>query len=484
MEKMDLLAKKYYKLFYGLLLAGGTLMYLVLCVSVGQIWADEAYTFAVIHHSFSEIWTITAADVHPPLYYFMLKLFSAPFQYSFLSAKIFSIIPFVLMIAVGGVQIKRLFDAKTALLFMALFLLFPFSMMYAVEVRMYSLAALFVFLNAIYAYRCWREAALGNWILSAVFGACAAYTHYYALVSAGIIYGLLLLAILIQKKKLLKYWLLMSMLTVLAYLPWLNCFLEQIAYKINNEYWIPAITPITLLGYVYNLFNSAGNPGYCVLFSLCYTTALGYILLEKNKKDILIALSALAVPVCTIGVGIAASIIVRPVFVIHYVIPSIPCLVFFMAFSIGKMKGEFIVSSIMTVALIGGVSHFSFNFINEWREKDEIDDFVAQYGFADAYVFLNPEYDQHPPTAKSEILSYYDPATTVYIFRYKELPNSPYHNLKSGEKFDMSDNPRIVFFISSDSDVPEEFTSSYEIEKIKAGIFDGYDSYLMTLKVK
>lgn len=482
MERFDNLSERYYKLIYVILLACGTLMYLLLCVSAKSIWGDESYTLAMLHHSFSEIWTITAADVHPPLYYFLLKLFSAPFRYSFLSAKIFSIIPFVLIIAIGGVQIKRLFDAKTALLFMALFLLYPFSMMYAVEVRMYSIAALFVFLNAVCAYRCWREDAFVYWMLSAFFGACAAYTHYFALVSVGIIYGLLLLAILIRKKELLKYWLLMSMLTVLAYLPWLKCFLEQITYKINNEYWIPTITFVTLLEYVYSLFHAAGNHGYCVLFSLCYAAAFVYILHEKNKRDILIALSALAVPVCTIGVGIAASILVRPVFVIRYAIPSAPLLVFFMAFVIGKMRSEFIVSSILTVALVGGISHFSFNFITEWRQDDGLDDFAAQYGFADAYVFLNTEYDQPPPICNGRLLSYYDPVTPVYLFRFEDLPDNPSVNLKSGDEFDINDNPCIVFFISSDSDIPEEYTSSYEAEKIDAEIIDGYDAYLMTLK--
>ena len=60
-------------IYYLLLLAAGA-VYVVLALS-DNIWADEAYTFAMLPHSFGEIWQITAADVHPPLYYFAAKLY-------------------------------------------------------------------------------------------------------------------------------------------------------------------------------------------------------------------------------------------------------------------------------------------------------------------------------------------------------------------------------------------------------------------------
>ena len=47
--------------YYLLLLAAGA-VYVVLALS-DNIWADEAYSFAMLPHSFGEIWHITAADV-------------------------------------------------------------------------------------------------------------------------------------------------------------------------------------------------------------------------------------------------------------------------------------------------------------------------------------------------------------------------------------------------------------------------------------
>ena len=39
-----------------------------------NIWFDESYSVAISNHSFSEIWTIGGNDVHPILYYWMLKI--------------------------------------------------------------------------------------------------------------------------------------------------------------------------------------------------------------------------------------------------------------------------------------------------------------------------------------------------------------------------------------------------------------------------
>ena len=124
---------------YCLLLLAAAVIYGVLALS-DNIWAAEAYTFAMLPHSFGEIWQITAADVHPPLYYFAAKLFTAAFGYSQYSLRLFSGICYWLILAIGGAQLTRLFSRKTGLLFMALYLLFPFSLEHAAEARMYSFA--------------------------------------------------------------------------------------------------------------------------------------------------------------------------------------------------------------------------------------------------------------------------------------------------------------------------------------------------------
>ena len=47
---------------------------LMLCFS-SDIWYDELFTVGMIEHSYGELVRFTAADVHPPLYYCIVKLF-------------------------------------------------------------------------------------------------------------------------------------------------------------------------------------------------------------------------------------------------------------------------------------------------------------------------------------------------------------------------------------------------------------------------
>ena len=48
-----------------------------------NIWFDESYSVAIANHSFSEIWTIGSHDVHPILYYWMLKVINLILQENF-----------------------------------------------------------------------------------------------------------------------------------------------------------------------------------------------------------------------------------------------------------------------------------------------------------------------------------------------------------------------------------------------------------------
>ena len=334
MEKWNELIKKRFWWLFGIICLGSLAGYLLL-IGGKYVWADEAYTFAMIKHSFSEIWKITAADVHPPLYYFYLKIFTFPFGYSLISAKIASLLPFVFIIAFGGIQFRKLFDEKTALLFMALFFLFPFSLLYAVEIRMYSLAAAFVFANAVYAYRCFLFGNKSDWVFFALFGVASAYTHYFALLSTGIVYGLLLIALIVKQKKKVRSWILMSAATIVLYLPWLKAFIEQLIVKVNEEYWIPAIGLKTIFGYAHSIFNAGGMELFFVFFAFAFLCLLIGVLASGKKENVWLSVCMLLVPVGTIGIGILASWLVRPVFVIRYLIPAIPILIAFEAYATG-----------------------------------------------------------------------------------------------------------------------------------------------------
>lgn len=448
----DISDRKFYQ-WFGIILAFCTVVY---CTLLGgrYVWADEAYSFAMIEHSFPEIWKITAADVHPPLYYFILKILTKPFHYSLLSAKIVSVIPYLFILAFGGIQFKKLFGKKTGLFFMVLFFFFPFSIEYVIEVRMYSLAAAFVFGNAVYAYRCYREEKKSNWIFFSILGVCSAYTHYYALISTGIVYGILLIALIIKKREKLLPWCLASLLTVLLYIPWLKCFIEQLVYKVNNEYWISRITLRSIDYYFRSIFASSA------LFALAYLLSMIGVVKRKVTSDTILCVCMLAIPFGTIAVGVLASVAVRPVFVIRYVAPSIPLLLAYLALSASRNGHGWVRVYALSISIVIGIIGYTSFFQSEYAITENALDksFVTQCSDAECFVITSKN------AQVRGVLSYYDPNTPIYSGEY--WPASPYPNLYPIGEFDAGSHDTVVLLTDNGKEPPTEYLNEYHCDYI------------------
>lgn len=452
------LEQNFKKLYFGMLIVAA-LVYAVFALKT-PVWADEAYTFALIRHSFPGIWTITAADSHPPLFYFFMKFFSAPFGYNLMVCRLVASIPCLLLMAVAGWQLRKLFNTRTGLLFMLLYFMYPYLMDYAVEVRMYSLGELLIFLNALYAYRCWKWNKAKDWAIFALAGTGAALTHYFALVSAGLIYGVFFLVILFKNRKLLKGWLIASGCTIALYLPWLGNLISQLIFKANNEYWIDPITFSTLVGYVRDVFYTGAMQSYFMFLGGAYLIALGILLFSKKKEDIALCLCALAIPLGTVAVGVIASIILRPVFVLRYVVSSLPLAVFFFAFVLGKMNKEMLFSSLLTVCIIGGISNIAATAKNAIIPDPQrlTVAMVEQFPECDAYV-VRCANELHA----GQELCYCDPVTPVYT---SELlgPDNPYPNRVDFEAFRPEEHASIILVLQEGKEVPEEYLAHYTAE--------------------
>lgn len=174
-------------------------LWLILCWRK-YLWFDEAYSLAMIRHNISEICNITAADVHPPMYYIMLKIFSKIFGHTILVARIFSLIPSIMILIIGAYWLNKRVNYKCANIFIVLMFCNPFFMQYVNEIRMYTWGALFVFIAGISAYEIYKFSNnILNLLVLVVSGVLAAYTHYFALVSVGIIYIILFFALILKK---------------------------------------------------------------------------------------------------------------------------------------------------------------------------------------------------------------------------------------------------------------------------------------------
>lgn len=244
------------------------------------VWGDEAYSEMAIRNCdlYGIFQRVYYWDSHPPLYYYFLRLFADLFGYKTPVYHIASLIPFTVGIILACTVLKKLLGSLSATFFILVSGLSESCVEYNLEIRMYSLVFLFVFLCVICSYKILENAQPKSlWILMTVFGVLAAYTHYYGLMICGLIILFTgLYVILIHKRKLWPHALISLSTYIVLYIPWLFVLRFQTQAELNNS-WMTA--PETL----HNIlrFITGGHRLYPVVFSLIVFLSI-YILIKES----------------------------------------------------------------------------------------------------------------------------------------------------------------------------------------------------------
>ena len=114
------------------------------CLTCSSLWHDEGNSWAVAQRGFVQVARDAAADIHPPGYYWLLKLWGGAFGFSGWAIRSLSALAGLLTVAVVyliGREIgDRTPDGRSAFALLAAFLaaLNPFQIFYSQEARMYA----------------------------------------------------------------------------------------------------------------------------------------------------------------------------------------------------------------------------------------------------------------------------------------------------------------------------------------------------------
>lgn len=248
MHKWEIFFRKKYLYIILVILS---IMIITLCMQ-DTINYDEYFSMQWCRLNWKELLGKLMDDVHPPLYYFMLKPLLDLSSENMFCARLLSAAASISLLWSGSLFLDRFFGKKSALLFIFLLYFNPFMVQKVTEVRMYSLAGTFTVASGIMSYLILKNPIRKNWILFAFFSLLAAYTHYYALLSMVFLYvGILIYFVAARYKKGLRNWLLCSCATAIGYFPWLPVALKQIT-SVNQGFWIE--TPSSRLGPLRELF--------------------------------------------------------------------------------------------------------------------------------------------------------------------------------------------------------------------------------------
>ena len=350
------------------------------------VWYDEIFTLNILKNSYLNMVEITSADVHPPLYYIILKSVFKLFYLLKISfneiilAKIVSMTPLILLIVFSAVKIRKNFGWLSAGIFAFSVVAMPQLLYYGIEIRMYSWALIFVTLSFYYGNQITNTSKVKYWILFTFFSILAAYTHYFAGVGVVIIYLLLFSWLFFKNRKELKKWLLSTITSILLYLPWLFILINQMK-MVKNDYWIEPITLSSLQSYLWFILSpfSQGDLSYewfssifVILLLLCIIALFAYYLLKNKEKKDFLALGVVIL-VGTILFGVIVSIVFKPVFVARYVVPVLSC--FWLAFSVllAKFysKKQIFIPILMIILIVGAVNLIAL--VGDEKQNEIID---------------------------------------------------------------------------------------------------------------
>lgn len=330
-----------------------SVMIVSLCF-IDTINYDEFFSVQWCRLGWKELMQCLIDDVHPPLYYLLLKPIFNLTGESMFCTRLLSAIAGIIMLWAGGLFIDRHFGKKASFFFVFFLYLNPFMIQKTTEIRMYMLASVFTIMSGIMSYLVLKDSGRKNWLFFTVFSLLAAYTHYYALLTMVFLYaGLLIYFVFTHNSKNIITWFFYSVVTVLGYLPWLPIAWRQVT-AVNRVYWISM--PSSRLAPLRELFYSAVPYTEYIYPGIILFLMLTSIVLFVRKRTIdgywaLMCCSALW-GIIIFSVWYASH--VRPILVSRYLIMPV-CLCVLGSSSIVRHLNRYIaIAACLFCTLIGG----------------------------------------------------------------------------------------------------------------------------------
>lgn len=304
------------KIIIPYILAVIVLIITMIPVFSNSITQDEAFSVVLIRKPILEMLKSAAADVHPPLYYFMMlcvRFFFGGVEsltaYRFLS----SVGTGLNLILLGATMIRKRWGTITACIYILFFGLSYYTIQYTVIVRMYSWGTFFVTLTALLALEFYEKEKTRYIALCGFFTLAAMYTHYYALLTVFLIWVCLLVNTMIRKKSLIKRILISGICITIGYIPWISVFYAQ-TNKVAQNYWISEYLVSEMVQAPYHMTETSALLGIGWTFQLLVFIIL--ILAIIRKKYIVAICGGIIVGVLVIAA--IFSTLIQPIWIVRY----------------------------------------------------------------------------------------------------------------------------------------------------------------------
>lgn len=218
-----------------------------------SIWFDEAFSAYLMRFNLPELTHFTAVDVHPPLYYWILKVWTTLLGSSELAFRSLSILMAVVALIGAYLLVRRLFNRQAAFVALTLAALSPLLLRFADEARMYTMVTAIVIWATWLLLRLQTRSTRLGWLLYGLLLAAGMYTHYFA---AFAWLGHWVWRYLEKRAGTIKrfwtsQWFWVHVGAVLLYLPWIPAAFYQFS-SVQNGFWIPPLSVYSPIDYLSN----------------------------------------------------------------------------------------------------------------------------------------------------------------------------------------------------------------------------------------
>lgn len=285
-----------------------------------SVWYDEAFSVHSSQQSLKHI--LNLRDTSPPFYYILLHFVIKAIGISEFNVRLLSVFIGTITIYLLYVLGKKLFGINAGIFAALILALSPLHHYYSQEARSYALLFLLV-LTSMYFYLLLcekpKKTNLGFYLISSVL---LLYTHIYSIfiVLAQNVHYFYRYKFKIKK---IKKWVILQIILLLLYLPWIFVLKNVIASK--GYSWISKPTFFILQSIFYTFFAGEGFSIFGMLLTDIFLIIILMLLLNfkkkifENKDKFMLLLLWFLIP---IFVPFTFSLISIPIFTLKYVIIS------------------------------------------------------------------------------------------------------------------------------------------------------------------
>ncbi len=335
-----------------------------------SFWGDEGYTIRLAQMSFVKMCLATAGDVHPPLYYFFTQILYHILGNHGYTYHLSAVLPYGMILILACTVIRKWFGLIPAAVVVTFSSLSSAALRYNLEARMYSLAAFCVLVAYLAFYQIYESNRLTDWLIFGFFSLCAAYSHYYALISVAFFY-LMLLSLWNKGAEFRKRIIWLYGGTILGYIVWLYVLLRTFKRSVS-DWWLLVIASFSdcfdfLWGNRWLSIIAA-----CILvIGACYL--LGFLKFQNShfsfqihrplslSNEARLFLAGLVSILGTIGVGLILSHLLRPFMIPRYMFPLTAVAYLMLGLALSKFRwSKPLTVVLLAIVLVTQAPEYSF----------------------------------------------------------------------------------------------------------------------------